>query len=277
MTREQQPVLERARFALVRIADDDALLRRLPATAFPLHPGREARSAAPEQPGVLDLLEHGLGSGGATVGACERRTDRLAGLQRVGQHRSGAPDLLLDAEQSCGPRIERRAREDQVTDRVDAGGVEPRNRPLVDQQRRCLVAEAEEGRAFHTDEAVFRGLAGLGPQAFAHALQQFGRAAHAVRDVVGKQDVVDAAWFRGEEVVETRDAAHPGDGQAEAGRDAVQRRGRHVVVTLLDFPQDLQQVRRRAPPACHCRVDAGFDAGSIRLYVVHSAGASVVA
>src|SRR2546423_414328 len=58
---EDQAVLARAGLALVAIAQNILGLRRLLGHERPLHPGGEARASAPAKPGVLDLIDNGVG------------------------------------------------------------------------------------------------------------------------------------------------------------------------------------------------------------------------
>ncbi len=55
---EQRAVHERARVALVGVADQVLVVARRVAAELPLAPGGKARPAAAAQAGLLDLLDH---------------------------------------------------------------------------------------------------------------------------------------------------------------------------------------------------------------------------
>ena len=57
---EDQAVFAGARLALVAVAQNILGLRRLLGHERPLHPGGEARAAAPAKPRVLDLIDDGV-------------------------------------------------------------------------------------------------------------------------------------------------------------------------------------------------------------------------
>ena len=155
MRSQQHAILERAGFAFVGVADDVTLGAGRVAGGFPFEPGGETRAAAPAQVGALHFVDQAL----ATEG--DRRVERAARRHRRLQQRAGAPDIVLDVEKLGRPVVERRARLDQLGDRVDSRCVETRDGDVVDQHRRPLVAHAGAGGQIDADEAVGGHLAAL--------------------------------------------------------------------------------------------------------------------
>ena len=148
---------------------------------------------------------------------------------------------------------------DQLADRVDARLRQARDRPVVDQDRRALVAHSGARRRVDADEPVFGGLAPLDPELPAHVVEELAAAQHAVGDVVAEQHAVSSARLRVQERIEARDALDLGARQAHDLLDAVDRLGRDPVAGLLHLAQDLQQVMRVAAVPLEHRIDRGID------------------
>ena len=193
---QQQPVLERARLALVRVADHDTRRDLLTAAALPLHAGGEAGAATSQQARTLDLFERGLRPGAVRLAALDGRADRLARSDCIGEHGVAAPHEIFNDEQLARPFGQRNPREDQVAQFGRAAGVDVRHRKPVHEQRRRVVAEPDRRGPAQAHEPVLGDLAGFDPEALAHLAQPDRGAMHAVGDVVREQQPVRALRLR---------------------------------------------------------------------------------
>ena len=155
----------------------------------------------------------------------------------------GAADVVLDAEKIGRPLGKWNVAADQIANLVDPAGSHAGDRPVVDEERRSLVAHPRAGGEVDADRAVGRNFAALQLQALQHVLEQRETAEHAVRDVVGKQDAVPAAGLVVEERVELDHAVDLGRRDAQTRCDRVGGIGRNPVELLLNLAQDLQQKR----------------------------------
>ena len=100
---EHRAVHERARVALVGVADDVVLLARVGAAEAPLLAGREAGAAAAAQAARLDFVDHGLRVGGAE----HLGQRRVAAVGQVVVERVRV-DLAVEARARCAPAARRR-------------------------------------------------------------------------------------------------------------------------------------------------------------------------
>ena len=182
---QQNAVLESAGLALVGVADDIAFGARRVAAAFPFHSRRESGAAAPAQVRALHFVEQALAA------ERDRRVERAARRERSAEQRAGPADIVLDAKEGIGPARERNSRADQVDDLVDPPLGQPRDRDIVDQHRRPLIAHAGAGGEIDADETVRRDLAALDVELIAEAFEQGEAAQHPVGDVVGDQHAIE--------------------------------------------------------------------------------------
>ena len=238
MRSQQHAILERAGFAFVGVANDVTLGARRVAGGFPFEPGGETRAAAPAQVGALHFVEQALAADG------DRRVERAAGRHRRLQQRAGAPDIVLDVEKLGRPVVERRARLDQLGDRVDSRFAETRHGEVVDQHRRPLVAHAGARGQIDADEAVGGHLAALDAETAEQTFEQRLIALHPVGDVVGDKQPIGAAGLVIEEGVERHHAFDAVDGNLQPLRNFALGLARKPAQRGLRFAHDLHQVER---------------------------------
>jgi hypothetical protein len=114
ITRQQHPVLERARLALVGVADHIACLPRGVAAQLPLGRRGIAGAAAPAQFGALEIVEHALWPTG------NGRSQRLSGCGLGAQLDIGQADLVVHTRPFGRPLRWRNLSLDQRRNMFDA-------------------------------------------------------------------------------------------------------------------------------------------------------------
>ena len=245
MLLQQRTILERAGLAFVGVADHVAGPARRLSARRPFHRGLESGAATTARRGAFQLFQHPLrpdfehARGGAARGV------------RLGQQRIAAADVGRDLEQHARPVAQRLLVANEAGDEIEPVVIEERQRPPVDQRRRPLVAEPDVRGAADVDEAVLGHLPGRQPHALAHVGHELVLALHVIDDVVREQDLVRAARFRMQQVVERRGGFDAHARQSECAGDRVDRIGSEVAGFGLHLAQDLQQLRGVAAVAQH--------------------------
>ena len=155
----------------------------------------------------------------------DRRPSRRTGRVARAEKRVGAANIVFDPEEVGRPLGERNAVADEVANLVDAPSRQASDGPVIDQERRALIAHSGAGGEIDAHSAISRNFAGRELQALEHVLEQGQAAEHAVGDVVGKQDPIAAARFVIQEGVELDHALDQCHGDAETGGDGASRIG----------------------------------------------------
>ena len=238
MRSQQHTILERAGFAFVGVANDVTIGAGSVAGGFPFEPCGETRAATPTQIGALHFVDQAQAAEG------NRRVERAARRYRRLQQRAGAPDIVLDVEKLGRPVVERRARLDQLGDRIDSRCAETRHGDVVDQHPRPLVAHAGAGGQIDADKAVGGHLAALDAETAEQTLEQLLIALHPVGDVVGDQQPIGAAGLVVEEGVELHHAFDVGEGYFQPLGDLALGLARKPAQRGLRFARYLDQVER---------------------------------
>src|SRR5208337_2601409 len=150
---QQDAVLERAGLALVGVADDVTLGAGRIAAALPFDRSRESCAAAAAQVGAFHFVEHALA---AKRNRRPRRRSRLIARAEQGV---GASDIVFDPEELRRPIRKLNAAPDEVANFVDTPRGHTGDRPVIDKERRPLVAHAGARRQIHAYRAIGRYLA----------------------------------------------------------------------------------------------------------------------
>ena len=290
MRGEQDTILEGTRLAFVGIADDKALLARFErcvAAGFPLQAGGKPGAAATTQVGMLDFVEYGrrpaqpagqtfapgTGVRGEQPVARHARmggTQGIARLHRGAKQDVGTTNIVLDAEQFGRPFGKIHLIAYQFGDLVDAFRGQPGNCPVIDEQRRPLIAHASTGGRGDADQPVFGNLAGLDPQVLAQALDKRLVALHAIGNVVGKKNPVFAARLGIEKGIKPRHAFDLGARHAQRDFQRADRFRGKPVQRFLDLAQYLHHVSGVAPVAGDHAVDHGCYRFGLHIVQCHN-------
>jgi len=214
VTGQQYAVLERARFAFVRVAYDVMFRAFGVAAELPFHGGDKAGAATPAQIRAVHLAEQ---RGNA---ACQRGRNRGTRYQRRAKQDIGTTNVIVYPGPVRWPLSCRHARFNQLCKLRDTPGVEPRDHlMMIDQQGRPLIAETRAGTEIDADPAILAHLPALDAKAPAEIIQQGRVTLHAVGDVVAEQHAVLAGRARMEKAIERCDAFHMCECQAKRAGD----------------------------------------------------------
>ncbi len=186
-------------------------------------------------------------SSSAIVAAAPRATAAARpspGCMTAARMRSRRSTWLWIANRFSGHWAQRHLAADERADRADPLRRQPRDGPIVDQQRRPLIAQPGAARACDRHQPVAAHLAQLQPERVQHALAQRVAARHLIGDVVAEPHPKPPLRLRREEAVEPHHALDVGPRHAEARRQLGDRRWRHVAQRRRHLVEDLHQPRR---------------------------------
>ena len=208
---QEDAILERARFAFVGIADDEALFGLAAMGETPFAASHETGATATTQTALLD--------GRDDLGRCHADSLLEAGIHRDRSEQHGAGVADIGVHHAVRPlarrgrskarhrdlfrRFTRLERQRHVS-RLLRG--ELGDHDIVDHGRRGLVAHADAGRVFKREGAVARGLSDLDAKGGLELAHDGIKTGKAIDDVVAKADGDPAFGCQREEAVEARHA-----------------------------------------------------------------------